>query len=200
MSATPDDAAPGGGPEAGAPVPGPPDPAAAEIRAVFERTVALGYRRDRSEGATPEQIRQFVAEQDVPSAPAAVHEVFRLIGHRPGLWLAGSHFGVHRGGRDKTEAASLLVHTETGPAGALVLVGHGGYEYQFVPGAFANEPNPPVWLVREADDDEEGEAVVVRTWPSVVAWFRFQSDEVLAFRETCAGRSGPDQVRRYFSR
>ena len=179
------------------------DPAG-EIRAILDRTTALGWKPETTSGATPDQIERFVSEQGATSIPAALHEVYRLVGQNPGLWVAGSTFGViDTGKRLKLEATSLLEDTDVDPSGALVMTGHGGYEYQFIPGHLTDASNPPVWMAREADDEDEDETnPVVEVWPSVVAWFEFQAAEVLRWRETLAARpgSGDELVAKYFSR
>ncbi|MDA3646473.1 hypothetical protein LZ318_04480 [Saccharopolyspora indica] len=174
-----------------------------EVRAIFDRTISRGWRPETTKGATAAQIAEFVAEQGVTSIPIALHEVYSLVGQAPGLWVSGSMFGVVGTGRRlKAEAASLLEETELGASGALVLTGHGGYEYQFIPGSSTAEPNPSVWLVRESDDeDESDEPTVIETWPSITAWLQYQADEVLRWRETFAARpgAGDELVTRYFT-
>jgi hypothetical protein len=125
-------------------------------------------------GATDEQIDAMAAAQGVAHVPVAVREVLRLIGHDPGMWLAGSSFGVHRiTGEMKRFALATLSQLENplaDAAGMLVIVEHQSYEFTVIDGSDLSLPDPAVWLISEGEP--------VTKWPSVTAWFDGSAPDV----------------------
>ncbi|MFF9557563.1 hypothetical protein ACF1DY_17325 [Streptomyces albus] len=153
------------------------------IRTVFEAVIADGLRRESVVGATDAEIDTALAAQGVSGAPSAVREVLRLVGRSPGLWLAGSGFGVQAmTSAMKANAlatlATLPSHGIGDPASALVLVEHQAYEYHLIDGADLGQPDPPVWLVTEGET-----AIADAAWPSTTQWFRWAAPDISRFRE-----------------
>ncbi|MER7963692.1 hypothetical protein [Streptomyces ardesiacus] len=154
-----------------------------DIRTVFESVIADGLRRESVEGATDAEIDTALAAQGVADAPSAVREVLRLVGRSPGLWLAGSGFGV-RAMTSAMKAHALATldalpgHGIRDPASALVLVEHQAYAYHLIDGADLKKPDPPVWLVTEGET-----AVADAAWPSTAQWFRWAAPDMSRFRE-----------------
>ncbi|MFD7655142.1 hypothetical protein ACFV4N_14300 [Actinosynnema sp. NPDC059797] len=158
----------------------PSESAIERIRAVFDRAVRDGLRRDSVRGASDEEIDRMAAEQGVDRVPEAVREVLRLVGSRPGLWLAGTAFGVDAvTGERKRHAIAALGHFDHGPAdpgGLLVLTAHQGYAYQVVDGADLDQDDPPVWNVVEGEE-------AARAWDSVSRWFASTAPDVAELRD-----------------
>lgn len=147
----------------------PQDAAHEQIRNIFEEAMAQGLKRDSVKGASDDEITRFAAEQRVTNVPAAIREVFRLIGARPGLWFDGTDFGVNSGidAAVKSHLATReLVAVDDGirdVAGMLVLSAHQGYVYQVIDGADLDSDDPPIWEIMDG--------ALTRRWPSTSAWF-----------------------------
>ncbi|WP_153805586.1 hypothetical protein [Nocardia sp. SYP-A9097] len=131
--------------------------------------MAQGLKRDSVKGASDEEIGRFAAEQGVSHVPAAIQEVLRLIGTRPGLWFDGTDFGV-RSGIDSavknhvaTSALRGVDHGIRDTAGMLVLSARQGYVYQVIDAADLASDDPAVWEIVEGTS--------ARKWPSTSAWF-----------------------------
>jgi hypothetical protein len=175
---------------------------AQRIREVFDETVEQGWRPETSVGATEDQIEQVVTAQQVGTIPESVREVLRLIGDQPGLWSAGSFFGVSNMGYKLKEQARSMLRDGSSPLSdgtdIFALFGHGGYEYHVIAGTDLSQPDPPVWLLRENDNDDT--IRIEQYWDSVSTWFEARSKEVMRFRESFAKRrkNGPEMVARYF--
>ncbi|GAA2695392.1 MULTISPECIES: hypothetical protein [Actinosynnema] len=135
---------------------------------MFEQVVRAGLRRDSVVGASDEQIDLMASAQGVAHVPEAVREVFRLVGVRSGLWLAGTAFSVNSiTGETKQQVLASLGHLEhdlVDPGGMLVLTAHQAYAYQVIDGADLGLDDPPVWSVVEGER-------VVRAWESTSDWF-----------------------------
>ncbi|MFE9579256.1 hypothetical protein ACFYO1_22920 [Nocardia sp. NPDC006044] len=142
--------------------------ASGRVRAIFDGVVSAGLRRGSVVGASDGEIDRFAAEQGVVRVPAAVREVLRIIGGQPGLWFAGTHFGVHVVDAGTKRAATATVdnvpHDIRDIPGMLVLSAHQGYAYQMIDGAVLDQDDPPVWDVSEGEEARQA-------WSSVSAWF-----------------------------
>ncbi|QLY30761.1 SMI1/KNR4 family protein [Nocardia huaxiensis] len=146
---------------------------------VFDRLVSEGLNPARMAGASDSEINSWASEQGVSTIPAGVRESLRLIGSEPGLWFAGSSFGVRTvTGAAKRHALATITNlpeTQLDSNGMLVLVEHQAYEYHVIDGADLSEPDPPVWLVTENRS-------AVPYWPSVTAWFEYGAPKVADYR------------------
>ncbi|MFF2555499.1 hypothetical protein ACFVUS_31145 [Nocardia sp. NPDC058058] len=160
--------------------PGPAHDAAASVRAVIDRVIADGLRRESMVGASDSQIDRWAMAQQVSVVPAAVREVLRWIGVRGGRWLSGSLFGVEALGGESKRAALATQHqlgdSMGDSAGMLVLVDHQSYEFYAIDGADLFDPDPPVWMISEGEFAEQG-------WPSVTAWLKSIAPDVARDRE-----------------
>ncbi|MFB9908954.1 SMI1/KNR4 family protein [Allokutzneria oryzae] len=157
------------------------------IHSTFQDVLARGLRPEAVAGATDSEIDGMAAAQGAPAVPAAVREVFRLIGDRKGPFLGGGgFFGVH-GLREHAKEMALEFFDEVkaqpaefgDPEQMLVLLYHGGYLVCVVDGADLDDPNPPVWLL-----EEDGE--LRRRWPTVADWFSGICGEVASLAERLA--------------
>jgi hypothetical protein len=172
------------------------------VREIFDGVIEQGWRPETSVGATEAQIDQVVTAQRVDAIPESVREILRLVGDQPGLWSAGSFFGVANMNLKLKEQARSILSDGSSQLGdgadMFVLFGHGGYEYHVIAGADLSEADPPVWLLREKDDDES--VRVEPFWESVSAWFEARGKEVLHFRDSFAKRDSDrdDLLTRYF--
>jgi hypothetical protein len=150
------------------------------IRAIFDRVVADGVRADAVAGASEQQLREWAESQAVSALPAAVAEVFGLVGVKPGPWWYGSTAAISRlDGEMKELAFECLIFPEGELAdaqGMLVLLAHGGYEFHVVDGVDVHQDDPPVWRIVEGDPIE-------RRWESVTSWFESAAASVQAMRE-----------------
>ncbi|MEV5646851.1 hypothetical protein AB0L57_01255 [Nocardia sp. NPDC052254] len=150
------------------------------IREIFAAAVSDGLHPDSVRGASDAQIDAWATEQGARAVPLAVREVLRLLGREHGLWLAGSSFGVHavRGEAKNHFFATLstLGDPLDDPEGALVLVDHQSYTFHVVDGAETDLPDPPVWLVTEAETAE-------KRWDTVSFWFQAVTPDVARYRE-----------------
>ena len=153
---------------------------ARRIRATYDRVLAEGLRSDSISGASRDQIDAMAAAQRVASLPAALREVYGLIGARSGLWLAGSSFGTAMDGRTvKSHAlASLgrLPNPFADAPGMYALVSHQASAFHVLDGADLDVDDPPVWLVAE-------EEAVIQAWDTVSAWFAATAPDVARYRE-----------------
>jgi hypothetical protein len=141
-----------------------------EVDAVLRHAVLAGMRSSAVRGATPEQISTLLHRQRVSSIPLAVRRIWELIGDDPGPFWRDSVCAVQ--GLDATakdlarDALASGRHDLTDPDGILVLLAHGGYQFEVIDGAHLHLPNPPVWLVCEGGEPLD------RRWTSVTSWFR----------------------------
>lgn len=151
---------------------------AESIRLIFEGVVAEGLRRDSVIGASDEEIDRFAVGQGVVSVPSALREVLRLVGVEPGLWFAGTDFGIDLRPDVKVfaeEALSTVEHCIRDPAGMLVLSSHQGYAYHVIDGADLGSDDPPVWDVIEHETGLNG-------WHSVSSWFEAVAPDIADLR------------------
>jgi hypothetical protein len=141
-----------------------------EVDAVLRHAVLAGMRASAVRGATAEQISTLLQRQQVSAIPLAVRRIWELIGDEPGPFWRDSVCAV--AGLDtatKESACGALAsgrHDLTDPDGILVLLAHGGYQFEVIDGAQLHLPNPPVWLVCEGGEPLD------RRWNSVTSWFR----------------------------
>lgn len=150
------------------------------IAAIFDRVCADGLRRESVAGASDGQIDRMAANQGVNRVPEAVRAILRLLGVQPGLWLAGTAFGVNAMTADRKQhvVATLhqLDHDLTDPRGLLALTVHQGYAYHVIDGADLGQDDPPVW------DVVEGEGAR-KAWHSVSDWFASTAPNVAELRD-----------------
>jgi hypothetical protein len=150
------------------------------IREIFDRVVADGLRRDAVAGASEEQLREWAESQAVSVLPAAVAEVFGLLGVKQGPWWYGSTAVISRlDGEMKELALECLDFSEGELADSqrmLLLLARGGYEFHVVDGADLHLDDPPVRRIVEGNPIE-------RRWSSVTAWFESAAVSVQAMRE-----------------
>ncbi|MFG1791241.1 hypothetical protein [Nocardia sp. NPDC049149] len=170
------------------------------IHSTFDRVIADGLKPTSMFGASDEQIDSWAAEQGITATPVAVREVLRLIGFTPGLWHAGSAFGVQVVGAKSKRGAiaslSQIENTMVDPAGMLVLVDHQAYWYCMIDGADLSLPNPPVWALSEQEYARVG-------WPTTTSWFDSTAPNIQAQRERLEfrreqGRSIDPEWSQYF--
>ncbi|WP_194832262.1 hypothetical protein [Nocardia sp. XZ_19_369] len=149
--------------------------ASERVRAIFDGVVAARLRRDSVVGASDDAIERFFVEQSVGQMPSAVREVLRTIGSQPGLWFAGTNFGLHGVTADtKRDVAATLEgvrHEIQDMTGMLVLSAHQGYTYQVIDGAALDQDDPPVFEIVEHEEVRQG-------WRSVSAWFADTAPDV----------------------
>ncbi|MFC9435568.1 SMI1/KNR4 family protein [Nocardia sp. NPDC057030] len=161
------------------------DETSGPIKSVFEQVVREGLDPGSVTGAADSDIDRFAAAQGVVCVPEAVREVLRLVGRRPGIWFAGTAFGVDSvGAGTKRQVVALLSdvdHELRDPAGMLVLAAHQGYSYHVIDGADLALEDPPVWEVEEPDEVYQG-------WSSVSAWFDGTKPSVSEYRAHLAAR------------
>ncbi|MBB5914420.1 putative heme/steroid binding protein [Nocardia transvalensis] len=150
------------------------------IEATFEQAIRQGLRRSAVAGASDEQIDRFAAAQGCADAPVSVRAVLRVVGSQPGLWLAGTHFGVHAVTSDtKRQAIASLTTVQHGmraPDGLLTLTSHQSYAYTAIDGADLHLDDPPVWAIIEHEYARE-------TWPHVSTWFTATAPDIARYRE-----------------
>jgi hypothetical protein len=148
-------------------------PAIARIRAIFAEMVAAGYRAEMVEGASDEEIDAVAAAQGVAVVPAAMREILRIMGRRPGLLMAATLFGVETADPEVKEGAGWcleeadergLPHGIRDPAGMLVIAAAHPESYSVIDGSDLAEPDPPVWVLVESGE-------VRRSRDSVTHWF-----------------------------
>jgi len=140
-----------------------------EVEAIHRNAVHAGMRADGTRGASDEQIDRLMARQQVPSIPVSVRRIWELIGADPGPFWRGSNCGV-----DQLDAGAKHLALQAlgagatrfaDPQGILVLLEHGGYQFEVIDGSDLTMPNPPVWLVCEGGEPLD------QHWPSVTSWF-----------------------------
>ncbi|MBC6458234.1 hypothetical protein HKK72_10025 [Actinomadura sp. HBU206391] len=150
------------------------------IHATFHQVLSDGLRPDAVSGASGEQIDEMAAAQGVKVLPAALRQVYRLIGTRSALWLAGSSFGTALdGGAVKSHALATLDRLPNPFAdaqGMYVLVVHQAQTFHVIDGTDLTSGDPPVWLIA-ADE------AVIRGWDSVSGWFAAMAPDVARYRE-----------------
>ncbi|PTM58495.1 hypothetical protein [Desmospora activa] len=150
------------------------------IRNRFQAAIDAGIKPESVSGSSDSEIDSMAHDQGVHRVPAAVREVLRLIGRKPGLWLAGSTFGTKSVRSKEKNYATLILarfdHSVGDAAEMLVLTSHGSYEYQFIDGVDLELDDPPVWRVVEGSE-------AARTWSSVTEWFNDITPDVAAYKE-----------------
>lgn len=161
------------------------DPAT-QVRKTFDDVVAEGFRADMVEGASDDEIDRMADAQGVPAVPAALREVLRLLGKKPGLWFSGTAFGVDGVDADtKRDAVECLDEAEShdmvDPQNMLAVLDGGSYSYLAVDGSDLENPNPPLWMLTESGD-------VTKRWDSVTSWFANVADGVRERKERLASR------------
>ncbi|MFG1795026.1 SMI1/KNR4 family protein [Nocardia sp. NPDC049149] len=141
------------------------------VHALFQDVLAHGLRADAVSGATNAEIDGMAVAQQAAAVPAALREILRLIGYDRGPYFGdGSAFGVELRLDEKSMALEFFDEVAAPPAefrdpeGMLVLHYHGGYQVCVLDGADLDEPDPPVWLLRE-----DGE--LARLWSTTTEWF-----------------------------
>lgn len=169
------------------------------IRDVFEQVVAGGFRAEKVEGASDEQIDAMAAAQGVRMVPAALREVLRILGRRSGAWLPGAAFGITLGAQDKEHALWCveeadergIAHGMRDPEGLLVVLDAAASAYVVVDGADLAETDPPMWVLVESGE-------VTMRHESVTAWFALTGEGVMEGRRLLAerrARGRPDPAR-----
>ncbi|MGQ4615166.1 hypothetical protein [Nocardia sp. R7R-8] len=68
--------------------------AVAEIRSIFDELVRYGMDPSRTAGSIDAAIDEMAASQNVPTVPAAVREILRLIGARTGMFHCVGDFNI----------------------------------------------------------------------------------------------------------
>lgn len=151
------------------------------IREIFDRVVADGLRSDMVAGASPEQLYEWAASQGVGTLPAAVEEVFGLLGVRQGPWWYGSTASVSRLDEELKELAQECLEPSANRLAdaekMLLLLAHGASEFDVVDGVDVELADPPVWRIVRGDP-------AYPRWNSVTAWFEAAADSVQAMRES----------------
>jgi hypothetical protein len=151
-----------------------------QIRACFEEAIEAGLKRESVSGSSDDEIDAMADEQGVSHVPSAIREVLRIVGKRPGMWLAGSTFGTSLVRSKENENAKLTLNgfdqEIQDSANILVIASHGAYEYIFIDGADTERDNPPVWRVTEGTN-------ATRAWPTVTDWFRDITPDVDEYKE-----------------
>lgn len=164
--------------------------AIARIRAIFAGMVAAGYRADKVEGASDEEIDAVAAAQGVTEVPAAMREVLRIMGRKPGLLMAGTVFGVGTADPEIKEGAGWCLeeadergipHGLRDPEGLLVITAAHPESYGVIDGSDLAEPDPPVWALMES-----GHAW--RSSDSVTQWFAKVGEALVETRNMLADR------------
>lgn len=150
------------------------------IQTAFEKLINDGLRRTAVVGATDDEIESFAAEQGFTQVPVSVRTVLRLIGAQPGMWWAGTHFGVYEvvGGHKQGAIAALdtVKHELRDPEGSLVLASRQGYAYFVIDGADLHLDDPPVWDVVEHEYALPG-------WTGVSTWFTATAPNIDCIRD-----------------
>ncbi|MGV9410696.1 hypothetical protein ACWDOP_12340 [Nocardia sp. NPDC003693] len=150
-----------------------------DVRTIFDRTAAAGWRPESVAPATDEQIDRWAASQGCDALPASVREIMRLLGSNPGIWLRGSLFGITRVGAASKKSATAARPGQNvelaDSAGMLVLVEHQAYLYNVIDGNDLHDPNPPVWIVDGDNPAEIG-------WGSVTDWFASAAPSMSEYR------------------
>jgi hypothetical protein len=159
--------------------------AARRVREIFASVVAAGFRPEMVEGASDEEIDRMAMAQGVSTVPPALREVLRLIGRRPGLWFAGSAFGVNEvGAAVKQDALDCLdeadEHSMRDPQNLLAVVDAAASSYLVVDGADLDLPDPPLWLLTEVG--------LVQKRRPVTEWFAGVAEGVLESKAIVASR------------
>ena len=179
--------------------------AVARIRAIFAEMVAAGYRAEKVEGASDEEIDAVAAAQGVPMVPAAVREILRIMGRRPGLLMAGSVFGVATADPELKQGAGWCLeeaeeqgipHGMRDPAGLLVISAAHPESYVVIDGSDLAEPDPPVWVLVESGE-------VRKRRDSVTQWFEKVGEGLVETRNRLADRrrrGRPDLAREAYFR
>lgn len=165
------------------------------IRRVFDDIVAGGLRAEMVVGASDEEIDAMAAAQGVRMVPAAVREILRILGDKPGPWFTGSFFGLDLAHAQVKEHALWCLeeadergfaHEMRDPEGLLVILDAAASSYLVIDGVDLAEPDPPVWLLTEGGE-------VTRRVESVTAWFARASEGVMRLRRLCAERRARDR-------
>lgn len=179
--------------------------AVARIRAIFDEMVAAGYRAEKVEGASDEEIDAVAAAQGVPMVPAAMREILRIMGSRPGLLMAGTLFGVETADPEIKEGAGWCLeeadergtpHGMRDPAGMLVIAAAHPESYSVIDGSDLAEPDPPVWVLVESGE-------VWRSRDSVTQWFATVGEGLVETKRRLAdmrARGRPDLLREPYFR
>ncbi|PAZ15958.1 hypothetical protein CLM62_10815 [Streptomyces sp. SA15] len=159
------------------------------IRDVFDQVVAGGFRAEKVEGASDEEIDAMAAAQGVRMVPAALREVLRILGKQGGAWLPGAGFGISMGAQDKEYALWCveeaeergIAHGMRDPQGLLAVLDAAASSYVVVDGADLAEADPPMWVLVESGE-------VTRRHESVTAWFALTGEGVMDTRRMLAER------------
>jgi hypothetical protein len=150
------------------------------IREIFDLVVADGLRPEAVAGASTEQLRAWAASQGVSTVPAAVAEVFGLVGVRQGPWWYGSTAAIFQLDDVLKELAleclQSATDTLTDSTKLLLLLAHGASEFHVVDGADLQLDDPPVWRIVRGDAPH-------RQWNGVTAWFESAAVSVRAMLE-----------------
>jgi hypothetical protein len=140
-----------------------------EIDTIHRDAVRAGMRADGARGASGDEIELLMHRQRVLTVPVTVRRIWELIGADPGPFWRGSTCAVTtltaEVKRMAVRAPGAGAHRLADPEGMLVLLEHGGYQFEVVDGADLHLPNPPVWLLCEGGEPLE------QRWTSVTSWF-----------------------------
>jgi hypothetical protein len=160
------------------------------IRRTFDLVVADGMRADAVAGASAEQLRAWAVSQGVSQLPAAVAEVFGLLGVQQGPWWYGCTAAISRLDEEMKEIALECLESASGELadsrGMLLLLTRGGHEFHVVDGVDVGQDDPPVWRIVEGDP-------IDRHWNGVTAWFDSAAAAVRAMREQVRRAAEKDQ-------
>lgn len=170
--------------------------AVSRVCEIFADVVAAGFRPETVEGASDDEIDHMAMAQGVRNVPAALREVLRLIGRKPGLWIAGSAFGVDEvDATVKQDALECLDevddHTMRDPQNLLAVLDAAGSSYLVVDGTDLELPDPPLWLLTEG-------GLVQKRCGSVTEWFAGVAEGVLESKARLVSRrerGKPDPAR-----
>lgn len=151
------------------------------IRFTFDRVIKGGLRPEAVAGASPEQLQAWAASLGLASLPAAVEEVFGLLGVRQGPWWFGSTAAISRLDGEMRELAleclALCEGTLADPKGLLLVLARGGREFHVVDGADLALDDPPVWRIVE-------DGQLDRCWNNVSEWFESAALSVITMAES----------------